>query len=100
MGGIVTDFEPAFAALQRHADATPNRCFLTQPLDGDLKEWTFADALSDARRLARGLIESGLEPGDPVALLSKNCAEWVIADFAISMAGLISVPVSSFVASS
>jgi long-subunit acyl-CoA synthetase (AMP-forming) len=37
----------------------------------------------------------GLEfsPGDRVAILAKNSAEWVLADLAIAMAGLVSVPI-------
>jgi long-chain acyl-CoA synthetase len=31
-------------------------------------------------------------PGSRIALLSKNCAHWLIADFAVWMAGLVSVP--------
>jgi len=89
----VADFEPAHGAVQRHAESAPDRLFLSQPLDGEVRDWTFAEALDDARRLASGLRESGLAPGDRVALLSKNCAEWVIADLAISMAGLVSVPI-------
>ena len=34
----------------------------------------------------------GLEKGDHVALISKNCAHWVMADLAISMAGCVSIP--------
>lgn len=89
----MADFETHFDALARHAAETPDRVFLTQPLDGSLRRWTFAEVLDDASRLAGGLQKSGLEPGARVALLSKNCAEWVIADVAIAMAGLVSVPI-------
>ncbi len=34
-----------------------------------------------------------LEPGDRVAILAKNSAEWILADVAIAMAGFISVPI-------
>jgi long-chain acyl-CoA synthetase len=37
--------------------------------------------------------QSGLHPGDRVALLSENRPEWHIADFAILLSGLVSVPV-------
>jgi long-chain acyl-CoA synthetase len=42
--------------------------------------------------LASALLALGCVPGDRVALLSKNCAEWFISDLAIMMAGLVSVP--------
>lgn len=89
----MADFETHFGALARHTAASPGQTFLTQPDAGDIKTWTFAEALEDAARLAAGLRASGLAEGDRVALLSKNCAEWVIADCAIAMAGLISVPI-------
>ncbi len=43
---------------------------------------------------ARGLIEGGLERGDPVAILSANRAEYLIAYLAILRAGMIAVPIS------
>ena len=43
--------------------------------------------------MASALLGLGLNPGDKVAILSKNCAEWMLADVAISMAGLVSVPI-------
>jgi long-chain acyl-CoA synthetase len=42
--------------------------------------------------MASALHALGCAPGDRVALLAKNCAEWLIADFAIMLAGLVSVP--------
>jgi long-chain acyl-CoA synthetase len=89
----VAELKTHFGALARHATDMPDRLFLSQPLDGAVRNWTFREALDDAARLAQGLLDSGLEPGDRVALLSKNCAEWVISDMAIAMAGMISVPI-------
>jgi long-chain acyl-CoA synthetase len=40
----------------------------------------------------------GMPPGSRVALLSKNCAHWLLADFAIWMAGHVSVPLYSALA--
>ena len=39
-----------------------------------------------------GLARLGVQKGDRVALLSKNTAHWLISDFAIWMAGGVSVP--------
>lgn len=89
----MTDVKTASAALTHWAGKTPDRSFLTQPLDAEVRTWTFREAHDDAARLASALLQLGLSPGDRVAILSKNCAEWIIADVAISMAGLISVPI-------
>lgn len=43
--------------------------------------------------LAKGLIASGVQPGDRVALLSATRLEWVLLDFAIWSAGAITVPI-------
>lgn len=83
----------AWSALADYSQQDPGRAFLHQPLDGNVLHWTRAETLDDARRFAGALLGLGLQPGDRVALLSKNCAEWVISDLAISLAGLVSVPV-------
>ncbi len=71
----------------------PQEIFLQQPFNGVWKTWTWAQAGDEARRLAAGLQALGLHPGDHVAILSKNCAHWIIADLAIMMAGCISIPI-------
>ena len=89
----MTETRTAADALADWAEKTPDRVFLTQPLDGEIREWTFRQAHEDATRFATALRNLGLSDGDKVAILSKNCAEWLIADVAISMAGMISVPI-------
>lgn len=71
----------------------PDRIFLRQPINGVWKTWTWAQAGDDARRIAQGFHSLGLKQGDHIAILSKNCAQWVIADIAIMMAGCISIPI-------
>lgn len=43
--------------------------------------------------LACGLLEKGLKPGDKVITISNNCPEWNFIDMALSMTGVIHVPV-------
>ncbi len=49
--------------------------------------------LADVTALAKGLIAGGLNPGDPVAVLSRSSFEWTLVDFAIWMAGGVTVPI-------
>ena len=83
-------------ALQRlyHWEQTaPSRVVLTQPMGaGAVQEFTWAQLMDQTRRIAAHLLAQGIRPGDRVALLSKNTAWWLMADFAIWMAGGVSVP--------
>jgi long-chain acyl-CoA synthetase len=78
--------------LYQWNEQVPNRVFLRQPVNGQYKTYTWAQVNDQARRLASALLAQGLAKGDRVAILSKNCAEWFISDYAIQLAGLISVP--------
>lgn len=71
---------------------TPDAVFLRQPSAGEWKTWTFREAGQETRKVASGLKALNLPPKSHVALLSKNCAHWIMADLAIMMNGYISVP--------
>jgi long-chain acyl-CoA synthetase len=83
-------------ALQRlyHWEATaPNRVVLTQPMGGGVvRDFTWKAVVDQARRMAAHLQSLGIQPGDRVALISKNTAHWLMSDFAIWLAGGVSVP--------
>lgn len=67
---------------------------MTQPLGGGaMRDFTWAQTLTEARRMATYLKSFGWPPGTHVAILSKNCAWWLMADYAIWLAGYVSVPV-------
>ncbi|MFC4564719.1 AMP-binding protein [Nocardiopsis mangrovi] len=49
----------------------------------------------EAQRVARALIAAGLRPGDRVALLGPNSAQWAAIAFGVWDAGAVLVPLSS-----
>lgn len=79
--------------LAKWAKEKPEKVYLRQPVNGDYYEYTWPQVYDQVMRLAAGYAELGLQPGDKVVILSENCAEWFIADFAIQAAGLVSVPI-------
>ncbi len=54
---------------------------------------TFADLADEVRRVAGGLIDVGIQPGDKVAILSNTRAEWTFACFGILAAGATCVSI-------
>jgi long-chain acyl-CoA synthetase len=87
---------PDLLALQRfyHWEKTsPQAISLTQPLGGGVtQDYTWAQVADQVRRMAAHLQAQGWEPGSNIAILSKNCAWWLMSDLAIWMAGHVSVP--------
>ena len=60
---------------------------------GQWKEVTWTGMAERVRALAAALIESGVQPGERVALLSSTRAEWMETDLAILAAGAVTIPV-------
>ena len=72
---------------------TPRRVALTQPMGGGVvRDFTWAQVADETRRMAAHLKSLGFAPGSRIAILSKNCAWWLMSDIAIWMAGYVSVP--------
>ncbi|MBD9416029.1 AMP-binding protein [Pseudomonas sp. PDM16] len=71
----------------------PNKTYLIQPQGGgQVEQLTWADVGEQARRAASWLRSLELEQGSKIAIISKNCAHWIVTDLAIWMAGHVSVP--------
>lgn len=70
----------------------PDTIYLSQPINGRAHTWTWKQAGEEARKMASYLKSLELPPKSNIALISKNCAHWIICDLAIMMAGHVSVP--------
>lgn len=71
----------------------PNHPFLKQSINGNIISYSYSETGKIARKIAAGLQDYNLPDKSHVALFSKNCAEWIMADLAIMMAGYISIPI-------
>ena len=77
-----------FTVAARKGDAP----FLWAKRDGAWQSRSWRSVADDVTALARGLKAFGLMAGERVVLVSENRPEWLIADYAIMGAGLITVP--------
>ena len=89
----LTDDDLPLQCIYRWERERGDRIFLTQPYGGNTRDWTWAQAVDEVRRIAAHLAAQNWELGTHVAILSKNCAWWIMADLAIWMAGHVTVPV-------
>jgi long-chain acyl-CoA synthetase len=79
--------------LLEHARRNPTKPLLSRRAGDRFESLTAADIVRTVRRLARGLISLGVEPGQRIALMSKTRVEWVLLDYAILAAGATTVPI-------
>jgi long-subunit acyl-CoA synthetase (AMP-forming) len=80
--------------VQEHEKNLANHVYLTQPLGaGQVKDYTWSQVMNEARRMAAHLKSMGLQPGDRVAMLSKNCAHFFIGELAIWLGGFTTVAI-------
>ena len=61
--------------------------------DGEWQDVTYAQMGEIVREIALGLIDLGVAAGERVCILSNTRPEWTYADFAISSAGAVVVPI-------
>ncbi len=73
--------------------ARAEKVYMTQPLpNGRVVDFTWRRAVGEARRMATYLKSLNLPEKSRIGILSKNCAHWIMSDWAIWMAGHVSVP--------
>ncbi|MEU5214417.1 AMP-dependent synthetase/ligase [Streptomyces sp. NPDC020742] len=79
--------------IRRNAAQHPDVAVMGRKVNGVWQDVTAATFLAEVRAAAKGLIASGVQPGDRVGLMSRTRYEWTLLDFAIWSAGAITVPV-------
>jgi len=70
-----------------------DRIMVSRPLGDGWQPVTAREFDAEIRATAKGLVASGLNIGDRVAIMAKTRYEWTVLDFAIWYAGGIVVPI-------
>ncbi len=88
----MSELESVVARFYRHVEERPDEEYLIQPLGNDqVDRFSYARVMDEARRMAGYLGSLNLPPQSKIAIVSKNCAHFFLADLAIWMAGHVSV---------
>ena len=77
-----------------HEEKLRDRVYLTQPIGGNqVVDYTWGQVVDQSRRMATYLQSQGYPRGARIAILSKNCAHFIMAEVAIWMAGYTTVAI-------
>lgn len=76
-----------------NAKEAPTDVVFRRKVGGTWRDVTSEQFLAEVVEVAKGLVASGVGPGERVGILSANCYEWTLFDFAIWVAGAASVPI-------
>ncbi|GAA0911261.1 AMP-dependent synthetase/ligase [Streptomyces thermoalcalitolerans] len=79
--------------VRRNATQHPDVAVIARKVGGVWQDVTARDFLAEVHSAAKGLIASGVQPGDRVGLMSRTRYEWTLLDFAIWSVGAVTVPV-------
>jgi long-chain acyl-CoA synthetase len=71
----------------------PDLVLMRRPGTSGWTDVTARQLVAEVTDLAKGLVASGVQAGDRVALLSKTRYEWTLFDLAIWFAGAVTVPI-------
>ncbi|HHP0493346.1 TPA: AMP-binding protein [Vibrio harveyi] len=84
---------PPNEMILKWAEERPNEVYLKQIINRQFVEFTYAEVADKALKLVTALRNLGVQPGEKVSLVSKNCAEWFICDLAMMLGDYVSVPI-------
>ena len=79
--------------ISERASLEPNRITMSRPLGDGWQPVTAREVEQEIRSVAKGLVASGINVGDRVAIMARTRYEWTILDFAIWYAGGCVVPI-------
>ncbi len=89
-----------FDLLDQYRQQFPNKQMLFNKVSGSWVGLTAEEIFRQSQQVAASLIELGVSPGnwtpetqEKVGILSDNCSEWMVIDFAVQQTGGVLVPI-------
>jgi len=80
--------------ILEHEEKLRDHVYMTQPIgNNQVVDYTWGQVVDQSRRVAAYLQSQGFPRGARVAILSKNCAHFIMAEVAIWMAGYTTVAI-------
>ena len=80
--------------LVERLKANPSAMAVSVPrADGTWQDLTIAEFDAKVVAVAKGLVAKGVQPGDPIGIMSRTRYEWTVLDFAAWAAGAVPVPI-------
>ena len=61
--------------------------------EGRKRQWTYCETLAIANRIGNALVRRGYRKGDRLAIMMKNCPEYIFTWFGAMSAGVVEVPI-------
>jgi len=96
----MTEPKRLFDCIQYHLERTPIEDMLAAKENGKWRKYSTVEISDIVNRLSAGLMNLGYSCGDmseegrdKIAILSKNCPEWVMLDLAVQQIGVVLTPV-------
>ncbi len=90
---VPRDANIADLVVEQAQKASNPALFSRKDSSGAWQDIRATDFLADVTRLAKGLISSGVQPGQRVGIMARTRYEWSLVDFAVWFAGAVSVPI-------
>ena len=90
---VPRDANIADLVVEQAQKASNPALFSRKDSTGAWQDIRATDFLADVTRLAKGLISSGVQPGQRVGIMARTRYEWSLVDFAVWFAGAVSVPI-------
>ncbi|TQL78945.1 long-chain acyl-CoA synthetase [Stackebrandtia endophytica] len=89
----VPDADNTTTAMWVNAEQHPNDLLFAVPSGSGWRDITTTQFRDEVVEVAKGLAAAGIKPGDRVGLMSRTRYEWTVLDYAIWVAGAVTVPV-------
>ncbi len=82
-----------FDILERYMQEFPRKDALGGKKDGKWNTYSTEEYNEKSHQFAMGIMAMGFKKGDKIATVTPNCPEWNFADMAMSMTGVVHVPI-------
>ncbi len=82
-----------FDILERYMQEFPRKDALGGKKDGKWYTYSTEEYNEKSHQFALGIMAMGFKKGDKIATVTPNCPEWNFADMAMSMTGVVHVPI-------